>query len=153
MPVVVDEWIAHLTIKQEVCISNPTSHLYWKMHVGRWLVAMLCTGKGVTPEVNLRECISHLPLPGCKLGCHSGFKTQRRHHHESKKGHQYQPRGDISIIPKQGYQWPHKWTYVRLLCRVTFGIRYTKSIERSCSEGTQGFSANYTFSKMWGFNW
>ena len=28
----------------------------------------LYTGKGVAPEVNLRECISHTPLPKCNYG-------------------------------------------------------------------------------------
>ena len=41
--------------------------------------------KGVTPEVNLRECISCTP-PTLVL----------------------KPRGDVTRSPKQGYQWPQK---------------------------------------------
>ena len=39
---------------------------------------------GVTPEVNLRECLTRTPPPGTNKAAHSGRS------------------------PKQGYQWPHK---------------------------------------------
>ena len=51
---------------------------------------------GVIPEVNLRECASHIPLPSANKSAHSGFETQRRHHQKSK----------------HVYQWPHKRTWV-----------------------------------------
>ena len=35
---------------------------------------------GVAPEVNLRECVTCTPSP----------------------------RGDVTVSPKQGYQWPHE---------------------------------------------
>ena len=35
---------------------------------------------GVTPEVNLRECVTHTPLPNVNQAAHSGFETQRRRH-------------------------------------------------------------------------
>ena len=55
--------------------------------------AMLATNRsaGVAPEVNLRECTSHTPLPSTNKSAQSGFETQKS---------------------KQGYQWPHKRTYV-----------------------------------------
>ena len=49
---------------------------------------------GVAPEVNIREYVTSLvPLPNANKAAHSGFETQRRHHHKSKtvsvptKGH------------------------------------------------------------------
>ena len=58
----------------------------------------LYTGKGVTPEVNLRERISHMPP-------HSLNKAEPTL--------ALKPRGDVTRSPKQGYQWPHKWTCVQ----------------------------------------
>ena len=49
-------------------------------------------GKGVTPDVNLRECISHMPQPSANKVSHSGFETQRRHHQKFKTG--------ASVVPK-----------------------------------------------------
>ena len=39
--------------------------------------AMLATKRsaGVTPEVNLRECVTHKPLPSANKAVHSGFET------------------------------------------------------------------------------
>ena len=50
------------------------------------------TVKGVTPEVNLRECISHVPPPSVNKAAHSGIETQRRPHQKSETG--------ISVAPK-----------------------------------------------------
>ena len=60
------------------------------MRVGKQLAAMLVAG--VTPEVNPRECISHIPLPSAK----------------KLPSLTLTPRGDITRSPKQGYQWPHR---------------------------------------------
>ena len=62
---------------------------------GRRLAAMLAlyTGKGVAPEVNLRECISCTPLPSAN---------------KAEPTLALKPRS-----PKQVYQWPHKWTCVQ----------------------------------------
>ena len=49
---------------------------------------------GVTPEVNLRECISHKPLSNVNKTAHSGFETQRRHHQKSKT--------EVSVAPQKG---------------------------------------------------
>ena len=61
---------------------------------GKRLAAMLAinTSKGVTPEVNLRECISCIPLPSMNETAHSGFETQRRCHQKSETG--------VSVAPK-----------------------------------------------------
>ena len=81
-----------------VQIRHPTSAetRMW----GKRLAAMLaiCTRRGVTPEVNLRECLSHTPL-------------QRSNKAEPTLA--LKPRGDITRSPKQGYQWPQKWTCVQ----------------------------------------
>ena len=78
-------------------IRHPTSaetHLW-----GKQLAVMLAiyTGRGVAPEVNLREHISHMPPQSSNKAAHSVLK----------------PRGDITRSPKQGYQWPQKWTCVQ----------------------------------------
>ena len=41
---------------------------------------------GVAPEVNIRECVTHTPLPSANKAAHSGFETQRRHHQNTKTG-------------------------------------------------------------------
>ena len=43
------------------------------------LAAMLGAKRlaGVTPEVNLKESITHMPQPSTNNAVHSGFKTQR----------------------------------------------------------------------------
>ena len=33
---------------------------------------------GVTPQVNLRECVTHTPPPNMNKAAHSGFETQRK---------------------------------------------------------------------------
>ena len=40
----------------------------------------------VTPEVNLRECISHMPVASVNKADHSGFETQGTRHQKSKTG-------------------------------------------------------------------
>ena len=76
-----------------VQIRHPTSTetRMW----GKRLAAMLAiyTGRGVTPEVNLRECISCMPLQSSnKAEPHSGFETQRRRHQKSETV--------VSVAPK-----------------------------------------------------
>ena len=51
------------------------------------LAAMLASKKrlaGVTPEVNLWEHATCVPLPSVNKAAHSGFETQRKHHQKSK---------------------------------------------------------------------
>ena len=80
-----------------VQIQHPTSAetRMW----GKRPAAMLAiyTGRCVTPEVNLREHISHMHPQSLNKAAHSGFE----------------PRGDIIRSLKQGYQWPQKWTCVQ----------------------------------------
>ena len=61
---------------------------------GKQLAAMLAiyTGKGVVPEVNIRGCILHIPLPSVNKAGHSGFETQRICHQKFKTG--------VSVAPK-----------------------------------------------------
>ena len=56
---------------------------------------MLCC-RGVAPEVNLRERIS----------CTSPQSSNKAEPTLALK-----PRGDVTRSLKQGYQWPHKWTF------------------------------------------
>ena len=58
------------------------------------LAAMLAAKRlaGVTPEVNLKDHVTCMPLASVSKAAQSGFETQRRHHQS----------------PKQGYQWPHR---------------------------------------------
>ena len=55
------------------------------------------TGRGVTPELNLREHISSTP---------------QQSSNKVEPTLALKPRGDMTRSPKQGYQWPHKWTCV-----------------------------------------
>ena len=57
---------------------------------------MLATKRsaGVTPEVNLRECVTHMPLYSSNKAAHCGFETQRRRHQKSDTG--------VSVAPQKG---------------------------------------------------
>ena len=61
------------------------------------LAAMLATKRsaGVTPEVNLMECVTHMPLPSSNKAAHSVFETQKRHHKKCKTG--------VSVVPQKGF--------------------------------------------------
>ena len=70
------------------------------LKLGMWekqLAAMLAiyTGRGVTPEVNLRERISCTPLQSLNKAAHSGFEIQRRHHQKSETGVSEAPKIDM----------------------------------------------------------
>ena len=67
---------------------------------GKWPAAMLAiyNSRGVTPEVNLSEHISHTPPWSLN---------------KAEPTLALKPRGDITRSPKQGYQWPQKWTCVQ----------------------------------------
>ena len=53
---------------------------------------------GVTPEVNLRECVTCRPLQSVNKAAHSGFETQRSRHHKSKTG--------VSVAPQKDFCSP-----------------------------------------------
>ena len=57
----------------------------------------LYTGRGVALEVNLRECISHMPPQSSN---------------KAEPTLVLKPRGDVTRSPKQGYQMD-KWTCVQ----------------------------------------
>ena len=67
---------------------------------GKQPAAMLAiyTCRGVAPEVNLREHISHTPLQSLN---------------KAEPTLALKPRGDVTRSPKQGYHWPQKWTCVQ----------------------------------------
>ena len=48
--------------------------------------AMLTTKRsaGVTPDMNLIDCVTHIPPPNANKAAHSGFETQRRCRQKSK---------------------------------------------------------------------
>ena len=60
------------------------------------MAAMLANKRsaGVAPEVNLRECVTCMPLPSMNKAAHSGFETERRHYQKSKIG--------VSVAPQKG---------------------------------------------------
>ena len=51
---------------------------------------------GVAPDVNLREHVTHTPLPSVNKAAHSGFETQRRRHQKSETGASVAPQKDVS---------------------------------------------------------
>ena len=59
------------------------------------LAAMLTVNRsaGVTPQVNLREHVTCMPLPSRKKAGHSGFETQIRYHHKFKT--------EVSVAPQK----------------------------------------------------
>ena len=56
------------------------------------------TDRSVAPEVNLRKHISYMPPQSSN---------------KAEPTLALKPRGDVTISPKQGYQWPQKWTCVQ----------------------------------------
>ena len=56
------------------------------------------TGRGVAPEMNLRERLSRTPLQSSN---------------KAEPTLDLKPRGDVTRSPKQGYRWPQKWTCVQ----------------------------------------
>ena len=56
------------------------------------------TGRGVAPEVNLREHILCMPVQSLN---------------KAEPTMALKPREDITRSLKQGYQWPQKWTCVQ----------------------------------------
>ena len=94
--VAVAEWLARPPATQEVWHPTSAETCMW----GKQLAAMLAiyTGRGVAPEVNLREHISHTPPQSSN---------------KAEPTLALKSRGDITRSPKQGYQWSHKWTCVQ----------------------------------------
>ena len=75
---------------------------------------------GVTPEVNLRQCVTHMPPWSTNKAAHSSFKPTEDITRSPKQGYQWPHKKDLcpkqryqwpykkDLCPKQGYQWPHK---------------------------------------------
>ena len=59
----------------------------------RYIHGRECVIAGVTPEVNPREHVTHMPPSSANKVTHSGFETGG---------------GNVTKIPKQGYPWSHK---------------------------------------------
>ena len=76
--------VEYMLIVQILSQSSPTN-VYQEEH---GLAAMLAAKRsaGVAPEVNIRECVRHTPLPSMNRAAHSGFETQRRCHQKFKIG-------------------------------------------------------------------
>ena len=55
---------------------------------------------GVTPEVNLFECVTNIPLPSADKLAHSGFENERRHHQKSKTGISVDPQKRLYVLQK-----------------------------------------------------
>ena len=64
---------------------------------------MLATKRsaGVTPEMNLRECVTCKPLPSANKAAHFGFKPQRRRHQKSKTGISVAPTKRTHVLQKK----------------------------------------------------
>ena len=78
---------------------------------------MLATKRsaGVAPEVNLRECVTHMPPHSLNKAAHSGFETQRRHHQKSKTGVSVATKRSAGVAPEVNlrecvtHMPPHSW--------------------------------------------
>ena len=73
---------------------------------------VLYTGKGVAPEVNLMEYISHTPPQSLNKAAHSGFKTQRRHHQKSKTGVSVAPQ--MKMCPTKFFLKKYEYVFLQL---------------------------------------
>ena len=69
------------------------------------VILELYTGKGVAPEVNLREfrSISHTPPPSVN---------------KAEPTLALKSRGDVTRSSKQGYLWSNEWTRVQQKCKI-----------------------------------
>ena len=65
---------------------------------------MLATKRsaGVVAEVNLSQCITHMPQPSVEKDAHSGFETQKGHH-QFKTG--------VSVVPQQGLEKKSNYSF------------------------------------------
>ena len=96
---------------------------------------------GVAPEVNLREYVTHMPLPSSNKAAHSCFETQRRRHQKSKTW--------VSVAPRKGLMWSHEvWgggtMFGGWLVRRTSGERWGQVLTAFCCTQSQIVSDNGT---------
>ena len=59
------------------------------------LAGMWKRSAAVAPDVNLRECVTHMLPPRVNKAAHSGFETQMRRHQKSKIGVSVAPQKDL----------------------------------------------------------
>ena len=72
----------------------------WLQHVGEISSATVMAAKrspGVSPELNLVEFLTCMPLPSTNKAAHSGIETQRRRHEKFKTR--------ASMAPQKWLQW------------------------------------------------
>ena len=99
---------------------------------GMWdqkgLAAMLTSiqSAGVAPEVNLRNSL-HTGDKACKSGIHSGFKTQGRHHQNSKTG--------VSVATQKGLMSSKKFLKKKKLKASTSSQSIVKEDQRDQMQG------------------
>ena len=75
--------VEHSPMARWVLVLSPTNA--WLQVCGRdWLSCHANRLAGITPEVNLRKCVTCISLPSANKAAHSGFETHRRHHQKSK---------------------------------------------------------------------
>ena len=55
-------------------------------------IPAIYTGKGVAPEVNLKEYTSHTPVPSVNTAAHFAFESHRGNHQKFKTG--------VSVAPE-----------------------------------------------------
>ena len=80
--------------------------------------AMLATKRlaGVAPEINLRECVTHMPMPSLNKVTHSGFQAYRRRHQKFKTG--------ISVAPpKKLHKKRDNFVFLKLFLNNNFADR------------------------------
>ena len=79
---------------------------------------MLATKRlaGVAPEINLRECVTHMPMPSLNKVTHSGFQAYRRRHQKFKTG--------ISVAPpKKLHKKRDNFVFLKLFPKNNFADR------------------------------
>ena len=71
---------------------------------------------GVAPEVNLRERVTHTPLPSMNKGAHSGFETQRRCRQKSETGVSVAPQKRLMYAKFLMFAYFRYWFRFRMIC-------------------------------------
>ena len=85
---------------------------------------------GVTPDVNLREHISCIPLPSVNKAAHSGIETQRGCHHKSKTGVSVAPQKGLKSSKNFKKRQQEQQQIGRDIIQVTFGKFVTSLVQK-----------------------
>ena len=104
----INGYFSALTLSKVECLHQQTKAMFQTMApAGRfagnvWIKTKKCLIAGmwkrsaaVAPDVNLRECVTHMPPPSMNKAAHSGFETQMRRHQKSKIGVSVAPQKDL----------------------------------------------------------